>query len=521
MQVMKFTIVYSENRAEQMWIRQRLPQKPKQPTLVVVASHASYVSSHANTSPTAANEERKQPPEDLMTDPSPKPPHAPKTAVATQKAHVQAKEEEIHKKKAHKRATLLYSKEHRKGKGGMSARKVEKAIKKSHGWAPLATAFETFIRIKQLNGQGGVDNTQRSLMMWVNEVVGNAGSVFSLFKRLIREIAIDLLAAKSKCDEERRILWTTYNNLKMWFQNWERDLIELGFAEVAQDHPEWENGEVFIPPEQMNNIINSDEMCLSLDGSEGVRGGQPEIVFFDPNLPNPGKDTSKSSKTTTIITGSTAAGEALPPHVHFQFQTDAKTDEGQRYRNEMIEWMLNVRGKYGGDAVKSWPCTFGMNAKGGMDDAEFYICYKLASTTLAESKRCKRTSSHDEDPKTELVIGINDSAFERGFSVVACKRAWENMGAAPLTRKCMSDKQVCRKIGDAADEINALMRVLREGNRLSVQIINRIGYNGDLLKVTMKEVSKTNTLTEPHLKERIALMAKAKTHSAKFTATGG
>ncbi|KAL7546421.1 hypothetical protein ACHAWF_015054 [Thalassiosira exigua] len=439
-------------------------------------------------------------------------------------------------------------------------------------------------------------------MMRVNEVVGKVDSVsFCLFNRLIHETAIDLHAAKAKSGEERRIRWTTYNNLKMWFENWERDLLELGFAKVAIGHPDHEDGEVYIPSDQMKNIINFDETCLSLDGSQGARGGQPEVVFFDPNLPNPGKGTSKSSKTTTMITGSNAAGEALPPH--FQFQTDAKTDEGQRFRNEMMEWMLNVRGKFGGDAEKSWPCTFGMNAKGGMDDDEFYkyvinsllplypkakdvrghrvmmkvdsgpgrTCAELLAAlrllgfylypgvpnTTAVSQETDRNYGPfktqfrknldavvqtrirkqisvslapwlvglvvfgGKDPKTKLIIAIEDSAFERGFSVAACQRAWEKVGAAPLTRKCMHDKQVRREIGDADDETNSLMRVMQEGNRLAVQILNRLGYIGDLLEGTISEVIKPKHVTEPHSKERITLLAKAKTHSAKFTATGG
>ena len=37
----------------------------------------------------------------------------------------------------------------------------------------------------------------------------------------------------------------------------------------------------------------------------------------------------------------------------------------------MVKFMKNVRGKFGCTEEKTWPCTFGMNAKGGMDDCEF------------------------------------------------------------------------------------------------------------------------------------------------------
>ena len=130
-----------------------------------------------------------------------------------------------------------------------------------------------------------------------------------------------------------------------------------------------EVGENEIGACMLKHIINLDETCLSLDGSNGTRGGRPEVVLFDPNLPRLGKATGKTAKTTTMITGSNAAREALPPH--FQFQTAATADERQRLRNKMLQWMPNVIGKFGCDKEKEWPCTFAMNAKGEMDDKEF------------------------------------------------------------------------------------------------------------------------------------------------------
>ena len=48
-----------------------------------------------------------------------------------------------------------------------------------------------------------------------------------------------------------------------------------------------------------------------------------------------------------------------------------QTLEGQKPRYDMVNFMKDVRGKFGCNKEKSWPCTFGMNAKGGMDDCEF------------------------------------------------------------------------------------------------------------------------------------------------------
>ena len=127
--------------------------------------------------------------------------------------------------------------------------------------------------------------------------------------------AIDLFADKCKNVELRCIQWTTYNNLKTWFENWSSDLLKLGFTTetMTEEH--------FIEESQLSRIINMDETCLALNGCSGNRGGKPEATFYNPNLPRTGRATGKSGKTTTMITGSTASGEALPPH--FQFQTFA------------------------------------------------------------------------------------------------------------------------------------------------------------------------------------------------------
>ena len=110
----------------------------------------------------------------------------------------------------------------------------------------------------------------------------------------------------------------------MWFDNWERDLEELGFTERTETSH-------YIPHNQLERILNLDETCLSLDGSKGGRGGRPEVVFYSPNFPQLGRGTSKSSLTTTMIGGSTAAGEALP--THFQFQKSAQSTDTMKFTN--------------------------------------------------------------------------------------------------------------------------------------------------------------------------------------------
>ncbi len=72
------------------------------------------------------------------------------------------------------------------------------------------------------------------------------------------------------------------------------------------------------------------------------------MAFEDPWLPQVGNPTSKTSQTTTVINGSNAWGEELPPH--FQFMTNAQTEEGKQTRNDCILYMHNVIGQFGLDA---------------------------------------------------------------------------------------------------------------------------------------------------------------------------
>ena len=53
----------------------------------------------------------------------------------------------------------------------------------------------------------------------------------------------------------------------MWFGNWEKFLVDKGFA--VRD----ENEEFIISDAMLAKIINIDENCLSLDGSNRNGGG--------------------------------------------------------------------------------------------------------------------------------------------------------------------------------------------------------------------------------------------------------
>ncbi len=184
----------------------------------------------------------------------------------------------------------------------------------------------------------------------------NESNTDRLFQRLQTECTTDFKAKVSNPQEERRQRWTTFANINQWHDNWEAFLVEFGFGTRNED------GTVHVRDEQKSCILNLDESALSMDGSTQKKGGRPTVTFYDGSLPVHGLQTSKISQSTTLITGSTAAGEVLPPH--FQFSTTAKTEERERVCLETVKFMKNVRGKFGHDEVKTFPFTLGQGVLG-------------------------------------------------------------------------------------------------------------------------------------------------------------
>ena len=130
------------------------------------------------------------------------------------------------------------------------------------------------MKINQLNGKS-VENSRKNIHNRVTKVMGKEGNIVStsLLNRILQATAVEILSTQTTNVEERMIICTTYNNLKSWFDNWEHELGDLGFSERDKE------GELYIPVEQLSRIINVDESCLSLDGSNGNRCGRPEAVF--------------------------------------------------------------------------------------------------------------------------------------------------------------------------------------------------------------------------------------------------
>ena len=100
----------------------------------------------------------------------------------------------------------------------------------------ICTAFHSFVAIHQINGKSGELNRNR-LRDRVNRVLRKDSRElsFKMLDRILVETAVELHSSKVNGVEERRILWTTYKNLKIWFGNWKLDLLNLGFVEQSDE----------------------------------------------------------------------------------------------------------------------------------------------------------------------------------------------------------------------------------------------------------------------------------------------
>ena len=123
-----------------------------------------------------------------------------------------------------------------------------------------------------------------------------------------------------------------------------------------------------------------------------------------------------------------------------------------------------------------------------------------------------------EDPETGLIVGL---AFQRGFSRALNIKAWEKVGAVPLSRKCLSSPKVRRSTGDGDDDQQALVHLIVEHNTIACYALSLEGYNGDVMRVTLKPIERTTAFTAAHTQERIELLSQAKAHGSIFSATGG
>ena len=139
--------------------------------------------------------------------------------------------------------------------------------------------------------------------------------------------------------EERLSMWTTYKNLKMWFDLWEQDLISIGCDNKL-------DRKTTIEEDQLAYIWDSP----SLDGAEGVDvvADWQSLILQSKSPISIHANFQIKLITIAMVTGSSAFGEAVLPHFHFPSR--AKRAENMRYC-EKEGWMKSVQGKLGWDKM--------------------------------------------------------------------------------------------------------------------------------------------------------------------------
>ena len=133
----------------------------------------------------------------------------------------------------------------------------------------------------QINQEGDknvLDSLEHTVQLVLEPMVKCSPGVSSRIVNKLLSAATQFEGKAMDLMEERRAKWTTFRTIDRWFDEWERQLLQLGFAVTD------EAGVSFIAEEQRKRIINIDETALSFDGAEGRCGGRHAIQFTDPNL---------------------------------------------------------------------------------------------------------------------------------------------------------------------------------------------------------------------------------------------
>jgi hypothetical protein len=202
------------------------------------------------------------------TNPQPKRKQIRMTASAAQQKRVNDQEAKRHKSDAHKAAVRLYDAEKQKP-NGMSVRQVYAKISAQYEMCPsiatitryansglinaspvkmgpvgnisataykfLCQAYSSILPIHQMNACAG-ENTRKKVIPMLTKVF-DIGMVAAgkLLDRVICDTSETVSAEKLNCVEDRRIHWTTHQNLSLWFDSWETFVVEYGFATINTD----------------------------------------------------------------------------------------------------------------------------------------------------------------------------------------------------------------------------------------------------------------------------------------------
>lgn len=238
----------------------------------------------------------------------------------------------------------------------------------------LLGAYGSYLSLQQAHGNNQA--TQKDMARRLESCLLQAGYKVNgrYYARLFdKELAESYTIDKHNVQEKRRAEWTTYQNLNVWFDMWRDFVVDKGFARLATDDEKNGGLDVVFHNGQDRRVINIDETDLSLDRTDGKATGRRPAVRNDRTLPTGNEVKNKSSDRATLLTGSNAAGEPIPPHVQFKSSAQAANQ-----RVDISGWthMRYVKGRFGYDQLQRFLPTVAMNEKGGMNAEALFDYFK-------------------------------------------------------------------------------------------------------------------------------------------------
>lgn len=107
------------------------------------------------------------------------------------------------------------------------------------------------------------------------------------------------------------------------------------------------------------------------------------------------------------------------------------------------------------------------------------------------------------DQETNVVV---QSAFEKEFLREGCRNAWGKVGAAPLTRFCLTNKKVRKSLGDGSDNYQQMLLNIQDANDVATHALISAGYNGNALRRAIVAIpTSEEQITEEHSEARLQL----------------
>ena len=157
---------------------------------------------------------------------------------------------------------------------------------------------------------------------------------------------LSLLGSKVEKMDKReilRLLWLTFAQQKKHYINWEHNLVRYNFGRHAVNEQEIStHGRVVFHPGSLERMIHIDEMGFSYDGSKNGIGGRVAAYFSNPDVPEAGIATAKSSLKISVLFGATYAGQPIPPLIVLP-----NTAIRPKLALDLLLNMHQIKGKFG------------------------------------------------------------------------------------------------------------------------------------------------------------------------------